>query len=265
MIGNVLILLIAVFSVIYVGACAYAQLVSDSIIFPVPPASYSDDDTIIKLETENGDRISAYFLEAANPAPVLLYSYGNAEDIGYIRPLLDEFRERGISSFAYDYPGYGTSSGKPSESSVYAAAAAAYLYVTEELDIPPEKIVLYGRSVGSGPASWLAEQNPVAGLILEGAFTSTFRVMTKVKVLPFDKFDNLARLPEMDCPVLLIHGKKDRVISFEHALKNEAALKGTAETLWVEEAGHNNLIETARESYWNAVLSFIRKSTTEKK
>ena len=125
MIGNVLILMTAVFSVIYLGACAYAHLASDSMIFPVPLASYIDDDEFIKLKSVDGEVISAYFLEADKPGPVILYSHGNGEDIGYIRPLLEEFQKKGVSAFAYDYPGYGTSTGKPSEQGVYAAADAA--------------------------------------------------------------------------------------------------------------------------------------------
>lgn len=258
MLGNVLILLLASFSLVYAGLCLYAYLVSDSMIFPkLGAASYRDGPNILKLETSGGDTISAYFLEAAESDRVLLYSHGNAEDLGHIRPLLSQFQQRGVSVFAYDYPGYGTSTGRPSEYGLYAAAEAAFKHLTEKKGYAPESVTLYGRSLGSGPASWLAARYTVAGLILDGAFSSTFRVMTKVKLLPFDKFDNLALLPKLDCPVLLIHGKQDAVIPFDHALKNKQALPFPPETLWVERASHNNLIETAGDSYWNAVLKFI--------
>ncbi|MFO8026250.1 MAG: alpha/beta hydrolase [Opitutales bacterium] len=258
MLVNILILLVAAFSAIYAGICLYAYYVSDSMIFPYPPASYADGPEILKLNASDGQIISATFLEAEGSGEVLLYSHGNGEDIGSIRPLLSEFRKRGVSVFAYDYPGYGTSTGQPSERGVYAAAKAAFLYLTEQKNYPPESITLYGRSLGSGPACWLAERYPVSGLILDGAFSSTFRVMTQVKLFPFDRFDNLAILPELDCPVLLIHGKKDVVIPFSHALKNEAALKSPAKTLWIDTANHNNLIEMAGERYWDTVLRFIR-------
>lgn len=260
MLGNVLILLLASFSLIYAGLCLYAYLVSDSMIFPkLGVASYADGPDILKLETSEGDTISAYLLEAAKSDRVLLYSHGNAEDLGQIRPLLGQFQQRGISVFAYDYPGYGTSTGRPSEHGLYAAAEAAFKYLTEKEGYAPGSVILYGRSLGSGPACWLAARYPVGGLILDGAFSSTFRVMTKVKLLPFDKFDNLARLPKLDCPVLLIHGKQDAVIPFDHALKNEQALPFPAETLWVEQASHNNLIETAGDSYWKVVQGFINR------
>lgn len=262
MIGNALILLIAALSVGYTGACIYAFVVSDSMVFPVPTASYEDGPDILKLESSDGETLSAYFLEAPESKGVLLYSHGNGEDIGHVRPLLVEFQKRGISVFTYEYPGYGTSTGRPTEDGAYAAADAAYKYLTKQKGYAPEAITLYGRSLGSGPSCWLAERYPVSGLILEGAFSSTFRVMTKIKLLPFDKFDNLSRLPNISSPVFLIHGEQDMTVPFEHALKNEQALKGRAEIYWVKNAGHNNLIEVAGKEYWDAVLRFIRKETS---
>lgn len=259
MIGNILILLMTGFSVIYIGLCAYAIIVSDSLIFPVPEASYADGPDILKLKTSDGETISAYFLEAPDSKDVLLYSHGNGEDIGDIRPILTQFQQNGISLLAYDYPGYGTSSGQPSEKGVFAAAEAAFRYLTVEKGYEPESITLYGRSLGSGPACWLAARYPVAGLILNGAFSSTFRVITNIKLFPIDKFDNLAILPDLDCPVLLIHGRQDAVIPFTHALKNEKALRRPPETLWIDTANHNNLIELAGNNYWDEVLRFIQK------
>jgi len=258
MTGNVIILLLATLAVIYAGMCLYAYLVADSMIFPAPAASYLDGPDILKLESADGAMISAYFLEAPDSKEVVLYSHGNGEDIGSIRPLLTQFQQRGISVFAYDYPGYGTSTGRPSESGVHAAAEAAYRYLTQQKGYAPASIVLYGRSLGRGPACRLAGRYPAAGIILDGAFSSTFRVMTQIKLLPFDKFDNLAILPKLDCPILLIHGKMDSVIPFAHALKNEAVLTGAAETLWIETANHNNLIEVGGDRYWDTVLRFIR-------
>lgn len=259
MIGNIFILLMAALTAIYLLICIFAYYVSDSIIFPAPKTSYADGPDILKIKSLDGEILSAYFLEAAGSEEVLLYSHGNGEDIGLIKPLLSQYQKRGVSVFAYDYPGYGTSTGRPSEKGVFAAAEAAFRYLTEELGYAPESVTLYGRSLGSGPACWLAARYPVSGLILNGAFSSTFRVMTRVKILPFDKFDNLTVLSKLDCPVLLIHGKRDLVVPFSHALTNEAALKAAAETLWIETATHNNLIELAGDKYWAPVVDFIRK------
>jgi pimeloyl-ACP methyl ester carboxylesterase len=98
----------------------------------------------------------------------------------------------------------------------------------------------------------------VAGLILDGAFTSTFRVMTGIKILPWDKFDNHARLPNIKCPILMIHGTDDRVVPFTQAQQNWKRIEGTKQKLFVQGAGHGDIIEIAGDNYWNIVLPFIQ-------
>jgi pimeloyl-ACP methyl ester carboxylesterase len=258
MIANVSILLIFSLCLTYAGLNAYAVIRADDLIFPAPPSSYQDDEDIIKLKASDGETISAYHLKATNSDRLLIYSHGNGEDIGNARPFLELFRKLGISVLAYDYPGYGTSSGQPSENGCYAAIEAAYKYATETLGYQPGQITLYGRSLGSGPSSWLAEREPVSGLIFDGAFTSTFRVMTGIKLLPWDKFDNYARLPNINSPILIIHGTHDRTVPFSHAVKNWEAIKGSKYKLFVDGASHGNLIEVAGAEYWNSVTPFIK-------
>lgn len=258
MISNVSILLLGSFCIAYAGVNTYAAIRAEDLIFPEPPSSYRDTDEIIKLKSSDGERIAAYHLKAENSDKLLLYSHGNGEDIGMAYAFLQTFQRQGISVLAYDYPGYGTSSGKPSEDGCYAAIEAAYTYATEVLGYAPENITLYGRSLGSGPASWLAEQQPVSGLIFDGAFTSTFRVMTGIKLLPWDKFDNYARLSHITCPILIIHGTLDRTVPFNHAKKNWAAIQGSKYKLFVDGASHNNLIELAGHEYWDIVTRFIQ-------
>ena len=202
MIANVSILLLCSLCIAYVGLNAYAAILADYLIFPTPASSYQDDATILKLQTSDGETISAYYLPAGGDKKLLIYSHGNGEDIGDVRPLLEQFTRHGVSALAYEYHGYGTSSGNPSEDGCYAAIEAAYAYATQTLGYRSDQITLYGRSLGSGPSSWLAEREAVAGLILDGAFTSTFRVLTHVKMLPWDKFDNYALLPQIQSPVL---------------------------------------------------------------
>jgi hypothetical protein len=259
MIANISILLISTLCIVYAGGIVYAYTFSDKLIFPRFAPSYEDTEEILKLQSDDGESISALYLAANDAKHLLLYSHGNGEDLGEIRPLLEDFRSRGIAVFAYDYPGYGTSTGTASEVGVYAATEAAYRYVTQTLGYAPKAITLYGRSLGSGPSCYLAEHYPVGGLILDGAFSSTFRVMTRVKILPWDKFDNVARLPSIQCPTLLLHGTEDSTVPFAHALQNSAAIRGIKHTVWVEGAGHNDLIEQSGAAYWDTVLPFIQQ------
>jgi pimeloyl-ACP methyl ester carboxylesterase len=260
MLANTSLLLLVALGLIYLSGVVYAASFADRMIFPNVPTSYADGSNTIKLKASDGEDITATYLQAPAAKRLLLYSHGNGVDIGMIRGFLETFQAAGISVLAYDYPGYGTSSGKASESGVYAAADAAYTYATQTLNFTPEQITLYGCSLGSGPSCWLAERYPVDRLILDGAFTSTFRVMTRIKLLPWDKFDNLARLRSIHCPTLIIHGVLDTTVPFDHAKQNWAALQGEKHKLWVQDAGHNNLIEVAGPIYWDTVLPFIKES-----
>ena len=268
MIANVSILLFCSLCVAYAGLNAYALVRAHALIFPVPLSSYEDDATIFKLTTRDETPISAYFLPASpsggSPAgpgnQLLIYSHGNGEDIGMARPFLELFQKRGISVLAFDYPGYGTSGGEPSEAGCYAAIEAAYAHAVGELGYTPANITLYGRSLGSGPSTWLAQREPVKGVILDGAFTSTFRVLTGIKLLPWDRFDNFARLPDIDCPILLIHGTEDQTVPFTHAQRNWERIGGPKQKLFIEGARHGNLIELAGDRYWDAVTGFIQTS-----
>jgi len=98
------------------------------------------------------------------------------------------------------------------------------------------------------------------GLIFDGAFTSTFRALTGRRLIPWDKFDNYARLPKIECPVLIIHGTLDRTVPFSHALKNWNAIPGPKQRLFVEGAHHGNVVELAGRDYWNIVMHFIQRN-----
>jgi fermentation-respiration switch protein FrsA (DUF1100 family) len=180
----------------------------------------------------------------------------NAEDLGDLRPLLERLNVWGFSLFAYDYRGYGTSQGKPGERHVYRDAEAAYDYLTQQLQVPPEQIIVYGRSVGGGAATELASHHPVAGLILESAFTSAFRVIVPLPLLPFDKFPNLAKLKKVRCPILVMHGQADQIIPINHGYRLYAAAPEPKLSLWVEAAGHNDFHWVAAEQQRTALAAF---------
>lgn len=265
MIANISILTIAALTIIYLCGMLFALLYADKMIFPYDRPHDQDLLGTVKLQSSHGDTISAvYYPTAKRSDHIVLYSHGNNHDLVEFLPILEDFQAHGYSILCYDYPGYGTSSGTASEASIYAAADAAYKYVTESLGYAPNAISLYGCSLGSGPATWLAQRYPVGRLIIEGGFTSTFRVMTKFKILPWDRFDNIARLPEVECPVLMIHAKQDEVIPFSHALQNFDAIRAPKDSLWLESAGHNNVVEMGGKTYWNKISDFTQAATSDR-
>jgi len=229
---------------------------ADSMIFLPRPASYQNTEDILRINVTDTEQISALHLPNPEATYTLLYSHGNAEDLGDIRPTLDRLHDWGFSVFAYDYRGYGTSDGRPSEANSYEDIKAAYRYLIQQLDTPAEQIIPYGRSIGSGPSTHLAARQPVAGLILESAFTSAFRVVFPLPLLPFDKFPNLENLQMVQVPVLVMHGKADRVIPFRHGQALYAAAPDPKLYLWVEAAGHNDFGWVAGDRHRQALEDF---------
>ncbi|MBW4648465.1 MAG: alpha/beta hydrolase [Kastovskya adunca ATA6-11-RM4] len=241
----------------------FAYFFADNLIFQPQPASYKDTDKLIKLTTADGVEISALHLPNPEATYTILYSHGNAEDLGDIQPVLTRLQEAGFAVFAYDYRGYGTSQGTPSEENVYQDITAAYDYLTQRLNVPPQQIISHGRSVGTGVAVDLATRQPLGGLIMESGFTSAFRVLLPVDIFPFDRFGNLKKIKKVQISVLFIHGKADGQIPLRHSQQLFEAANEPKRAWWVEQAGHNNLVWVAGDRYSETLQAFaqlIRKS-----
>lgn len=233
----------------------------DRFIFQPQPSSYRDTSDIIKLDVGGGEKISAKFYDNKSATYTILFSHGNAEDIGTIEPFVVRLRDQGLNVLTYDYRGYGTSDGEPSESNSYSDIEAAYDYLVNDKGIAPEKIILHGRSLGGAVSADLAKRRKVGGLILESTFTSAFRVVTGYRILPFDRFESLNKIGDVHCPLLVIHGTDDRLIPIHHGKELFEAANEPKKALWVEGAGHNDLFYTDREGYLNTIVSFANSLT----
>lgn len=243
---------------IYAFICFYGYFFTDRLIFQPPTASYEDFRERIKLRSADGVEISAIYLPNRGATYTILYSHGNAEDLGNIRWMLEDLQKMGFAVFAYDYRGYGMSEGKPSEQGVYLDINAAYNYLTQKLGVSPARIIIYGRSVGSGPSVDLASRVNAAGLVLENPFLSAFRVVTRVPIVPFDKFSNIDKIQRVRCPVLVLHGTADDMIPFWHGQQLFAAANEPKRFLWVKAAGHNDVMEVAGDQYAQALREFVQ-------
>jgi len=247
---------------VYIIVTLYIFWRADSMIFLPPPPSYVDDPEILKIPVNDREKISAIYLPQKNARSTILYIHGNASDLGQIRPWLFQLHNWGYRVFAYDYRGYGTSDGTPSETKAYEDAEAAYQYLTQTLQIAPRDILVYGRSLGGGSATELARRHPVGGVILESTFTSAFRVVLPISIFPFDKFPNLQKLAQVRSPILIVHGQNDRTIDWSHGQKLYAAAPGLKRSLWIAGAGHDDLSEVAGDRLRQSLDEFSALVTT---
>ncbi|EED87400.1 predicted protein, partial [Thalassiosira pseudonana CCMP1335] len=161
------------------------------------------------------------------------YSHGHDVDLGLIYDfLVDLSRLLGVNIMSYDYGGYGL--GRKADAILkkgkqpkqcYADIEACYNYLVYNKSVPPSCVILYGKSLGSGPTCWLAqklckrfESGRKKSVILHSAFLSVLRIMVNVGFTPIgDCFPNVDRVSDItSCPIYLIHGKEDEVIPFSH-------------------------------------------------
>lgn len=239
-------------------------------------------------------KIPAFFIRRRNATQTLLFSHGNAEDLGMMyNRMKDLAMVLGVNIMAYDYTGYGLSipgpahgnssnrsnasggeGGKglnegPSENMIYRNIEAAFHYLTKVRKIPPHQIILYGRSLGSGPSCYLAAKSAlngesVGGLILHSPFLSVYKVVADLNGLDLglvgDLFHNEKRARNVRCPTLIIHGKEDEVVPFWHAPRLLAAVppEFRAQPFYVENMGHNQIESRCRDQYIKVVLNFLR-------
>jgi fermentation-respiration switch protein FrsA (DUF1100 family) len=239
------------------GALAvFATTMVDKLLYFPDMASRAAPANVIRIPSADGKSLAALYLPNPSARHTLWFFHGNAESLADCEPFLRELHRQGFSVFAYDYPGYGVSDGAPNERAIYAANDAAKRYLTETLKVPLTRVVLYGRSLGGGPATDLAAREPVAGLVLQSTFMSVFRVVTGWKLLPFDQFENLRKMPRVACPVLVMHGTADEVIAFSHGEKLFAAAREPKRALWIEGALHNDFTDVAGERLWKALREF---------
>ncbi|KAK4367637.1 hypothetical protein RND71_011429 [Anisodus tanguticus] len=199
---------------------------------------------VLKLPTKKGTEIVAVYIR--NPAAMLtvLYSHGNAADIGQMYDLFTELSHHlRVNLMGYDYSGYGRSTGKPSEQNTYADIEAAYRCLEETYGVKEEDVILYGQSVGSGPTLDLASRlSRLRAVVLHSPILSGLRVMYPVKrTYWFDMYKNIDKILLVECPVLIIHGTADDVVDCSHGKQLFELSKQKYEPLWVEAGNHCDL------------------------
>lgn len=218
----------------------------------------------VTLSTADGEALAGWFIPAAAARGTLLYLHGNGGNIGHRLDPIAVFHRLGLNIFIIDYRGYGASSGKPCEEGTYRDALAAWAYLTQEKRLAPERIVLFGESLGGSIAARLAARHPPAGLIIYASFTSVPEMaqalypMFPASWLARYRYDTRAALNSVSCPVLILHSREDEIIPFSHG---QALLEAAHEPKRLVElrGGHNDALLVSRETYALEVGAFLQK------
>lgn len=197
------------------------------------------------LQAPDGARVVAWFGRARPGRPTILYFHGNAGNLANRSERMRKYLARGLGVFMMSYRGYSGSTGRPTEANNVADAKRAYDALVAE-GVRPEEIVLYGESLGSGVAVQLAAARPVAGVVLDAPYTSIVDVAAgaypylPVRPFLFDRYETLHHLPEVDAPLLVVHGEADEVIPVAMGRAVYAAAKGPKEIVTFPGAGHSD-------------------------
>mmetsp|Transcript_2246 Transcript_2246/g.5586 ORF Transcript_2246/g.5586 Transcript_2246/m.5586 type:complete len:417 (+) Transcript_2246:93-1343(+) len=215
--------------------------IANRFIFPAPAPSYGPQsykrnlcwipwNTVISPKRADdpacSDGIPCLWFPAPKAATVILFFHANAEDLGMSFGVLKHIRDQfKVNVLAVEYPGYGLLSGMtPSEDAVYEVALTAFRFLVDEINVRYSQIILFGRSLGSGPAVFLAAQYPVGGLILVSAFSSiraaVQSIVGRLVAWSFnERFPNSKIIANVSCSTLIIHGESDGLIPVEHSLR----------------------------------------------
>lgn len=206
------------------------------------------------LETSDRERIELWAVERSvqlAAGPVAIFFHGNGETVENVYPIQRWLSALGITSYSFDYRGFGRSSGWPSEQGLYLDAKAVWEFVQKQENIAAKDLIVFASSIGSGPGAWLAQEYQVGTLVLMAPFTSLIDVIKGrffVSILrhfswyhfPVDEY--VAKL-KTTC-LIVAAGQKDSIIPFELSKEVVARYHGTGNlnTLYSASAGHNNLL-----------------------
>jgi pimeloyl-ACP methyl ester carboxylesterase len=258
---------------IFPGAASQGRL--EAVVRPDPSRE------LLELKTPAGERVAACFGWAltingtrhpeANTRPTILYFYGNGMCMADAIGEFNKLRRLGNNVIVCDYLGYGMSSGKPSEAGCYAAAEAVWEHVMGRPDVDNSKIVAMGWSLGSGSAVELASKKPVAALAMFSPFTSVAEMAKRVmplfpsSLLLRHRFDNASKLPNVKCPILIMHGRHDSIIPFDMGQRLAQLAGDRAAFHPVEDADHNDLFDVGGEEMFKTIGQFLGRATLESK
>ena len=239
-------LVVALASMLLAGCLQRALLYFPADNLPTPVEIGATDYDVVRLMTADGLSLTAWHATAEEGRPTIVYLQGNAGNIAGRVPKLRPFRAAGYGVLLVGYRGYGGNPGTPSEAGLLADGVAGLTYLAD-VGVSPDRVVLFGESLGSAVAIRLAASHRVAALILEAPFTSIIDAgryhypLLPVETLAEDRFDSIRHIAGVTAPVLIVHGERDRIVPVAQGRRLLAAAPEPKRGVFLPRASHNNL------------------------
>lgn len=219
----------------------------------LPTATLAPEMTVHAIVAGDRTETISWFARPPEGGKIVVFYHGNAGNIGDRDFKARHFIDRGYGVMLVGYRGFGGSAGKPTEAGLYADARAAIAFLQSE-GYGPRDLVLYGESMGSGIAVQMAKElaesdTSVSGVILEAPFTSMADAAAfhypwlPARLLVRDRYDSLAKIGNIDAPLLVIHGDLDRTVPEPLGKQLFSAAIEPKEGIWLGGAGHVNLYD----------------------
>jgi hypothetical protein len=226
------------------------------------PADQNVDYEDVTFGSSGGVTLTGWYVPAPGAHLTVLFCHGNGGNIMHRLDTVVLFRSLGLNCFVFDYRGYGASSGRPTEKGTYLDARAAYDWLIAHKGVPPERIILLGRSLGGSVAAHLAGRVPVRGLVVESAFTSfpdigaRFYPYMPVRFFALFRYNTRAYLKQVTCPVLIMHSRDDALVPYQFGVQLFKAANEPKR--FVELAGgHNDAFLVSGDVYRNAWTQWL--------
>ncbi|MEV6432498.1 alpha/beta hydrolase [Nocardia sp. NPDC051463] len=211
------------------------------------PATLGLAYTELSIATADGETLHGWWVPARRSIGHVLFAHGNAGNIGDRVPIFALLTEAGFDVLAFDYRGFGRSTGRPTEHGTYLDSRAARRVLLEQPGVDADRVLYLGKSLGGAVMLELSTVHPPAGLILMSTFTGIRDAARSVypflpRPLVPDAYPTLRRIPTLRAPVLLMHGDQDELLPLRHAERLYAAAPEPKRLVVVPGAGHNDLI-----------------------
>ena len=271
--GSMLIYIAGVLFIVYVGWGLMLYIMQPKFLYgPIrevdcTPADLELDFDDVTFKSSDGLRLSGWYIPKEGSEFTVLFCHGNGGNITHRLDSINIFHRLGLNCFIFDYRGYGYSEGKPSEVGTYLDAEAAYKWLTEEKNIPPDNIIIFGRSLGGSIAAHLTGKTKAAALVLESTFSSYVDIGRKfypyMPVRRFARFSyrTIDYIKNVDCPVMFIYSRNDEIVPFEFGSKLYEAANNPKEFIEIF-GSHNDAFLVSGEVYkesWMKWLNFLKE------